>query len=461
MTDPVGEADADFQWTPDAVASSSPRRPLFTRRRFLAVIGGTAAAVLTGSGWFVTTRYPAAPDHVGVLAITGGTVLEGEQLCPIERGTVLVRDGHIAAVGPDREVAVPPGATWIDVGGAVVLPGLIDLHVHVGSPELERGEDFGARQLPGLVLDMVRHAPATRRALLEHGVTTVRSLGDDLAWIGELRELIETGELEGPRVFMAGPVITTRGGHPVVTLGVGADSDSVRLPTTAAAARRTVRELATDDAPVDLIKVVQERGRPDRPLEPLEPAVLRAIVEEAHDLGLPVTAHWGTLEDLDDVLAAGVDGLEHVEARGVLEGWPDEVLDQLVDGAVPIAPTLAVTESALDVDVHARLRDRVGELHAAGAWIVAGSDAGAPGVAFGAGLVRELELLVDAGLTPTESLRAATSDAARVLRAPQLGAIAVDRVADLLVVGGDPTVDISQLRRVRAVFRDGRLVVEK
>ena len=120
-----------------------------------------------------------------------------------------------------------------------LLPGLIDLHVHLGSPELERGQRLSGWQLPGVVLDQLRFVPRTRRSLLEHGVTSVRSLGDEHAWVMEMRRLLRDGELEGPRLHAAGPLFTTRGGHPVVTLGVQPDSDSVRTPSTPAEARQT------------------------------------------------------------------------------------------------------------------------------------------------------------------------------------------------------------------------------
>lgn len=235
----------------------------------------------------------------------------------------------------------------------------------------------------------------------------------------------------------------------------------VRLPDTPNEARRAVRELARGDDRVDVIKVVQERGRPDFPMEPIRPDVLRAIVDEAHAHGLAVTAHWGTLEDLEDVLAAGVDGLQHLESRGALEGWPEETLDRLVKRDVPISPTLAVTEVVLPPKITHQLRRRVGEFHAAGGRVVVGSDAGMPGVPFGASVHREMELLVESGLTPREALEAATSEAAEVLQTDRLGAIEPGRTADLVVVDGNPLQDIQAARNVVMVFRAGRRVVDR
>lgn len=212
---------------------------------------------------------------------------------------------------------------------------------------------------------------------------------------------------------------------------------------------------------VDLIKVVQERGGPHRPLEPITRDVLHAIVSEAHAQNLPVTAHWGTLEDLSDVLDAGVDGLEHLEARGVLAGWPEALLDEVVARDLPLSPTLAVMEVVIPTEIMQQMQRRVGEYHAAGGRVTVGSDAGMPGVPFGAGVHRELELLVASGLMPQQSLTGATSAAAKVLRSDRIGIIAPGRAADVVAVTGDPLQDILTIGNVVMVFRDGRLVIDQ
>ncbi len=431
--------------------------------RRLLLLGLLPVLVLctAGLGWYWLTLYTVDKPAEGSLALTGATVLTGTGLKPRPKTTVLITDGVIVAVGVDGSVPLPAGTRVVDLAGRTLLPGLIDLHVHLGSTELKRGQQLRWWQLPGVVLDQLRFVPGTRRSLLEHGVTSVRSLGEERAWVMEMRQLLRNGELEGPRLYAAGPLFTTSGGHPVVTLGVKPGSDGVRLPTTPAEARRTVRELATGPQRVDLVKVVHERGSDRRPLQPIPPAVLQAIVDEAHRHDLPVVAHWGTLDDLQELLAVGVDGLEHLEARGVLDGWPEQALQELVSADVPLDPTLAVTEAAIPGENHRLLRERLREYVAAGGAVVSGSDAGMPGVPFGGGLHRELELLVDSGLTPTEALRAATSDAARALRVGDVGSIEPGRAADLLVVDGNAHEDITAVRNVVSVLRDGRFVVDR
>ena len=402
----------------------------------------------------LTTTYTPGDPQRGYLALTGGTVLAGEELRPLPGATVLVKDGRIVDVGTG--VAVPVGAERIDVRGRTVLPGLVDLHIHLTSPELDRGEQVGPARIPGLILDDVRGFPDARRAFLRHGVTAVRSLGDDHARVMDLRRQLRENEIEGPRLFTSGPLFTTPGGHPVVTIGVAPTSGTVRLPATPDEARRMVADLAASK--VDLIKVVQERGTPRRALQPIAPPVLAAVVGEAHRHGLPVTAHWGTPDDLREALAAGVDGLEHVELRGADDGWPPEALATMVARRIPLTPTLAVTAAALPEETHRTLRQRTKEFHDAGGRVVLGTDAGMPGVPFGASVHRELALLVDAGLTPGEALRAATSEAAKVLRTTELGSVEKGRAADLLVVKGDPLADVRAASRPSLVLHDGREV---
>ncbi|MDD4752513.1 MAG: amidohydrolase family protein [Desulfitobacteriaceae bacterium] len=407
------------------------------------------------------TLYKAGEAQKGYLALTGATVLVGEDLAPSPNSTVLIQDGTIVGVGNDSDIDIPSGATILDLKGYTLVPGLIDLHVHLGSPELEVGQQPSLLTMPKMIADWVRFIPGTRRAFLNHGVTTVRSLGDEYKWIMDFRQQLRDGVLEGPRLFAAGPIFTTKGGHPVATFGTDPMSDSVRLPATPDEARDLVNELVSGDSSVDLIKVVQERGSSERSsLEPIALDVLEAIVTEAHKYDIPVIAHWGTQQDIKDVLVAGVDGLEHLESRGVLEGWPMETLDVLVERRMPLSPTLMVTNVVIESDVHKQLRERLEDFHDAGGRIVLGTDAGMPGVPFGASVHRELELLVESGLTPQEALKAATSEAAKELRTGQIGAIELGRAADLVVVHKNPIQDIQAIRNVAMVFREGRVVVD-
>ncbi len=430
-------------------------------------LGSVAALVGAGVIYYATTLYHPGSPQEGYLVLTGATVLAGEELEPLADATVVVRDGVIVHVGDVAGIEIPSEATVLDLDGFTIIPGLIDLHVHLASPELEVGEGMSPIRMARLVIDYVQYFPAKRRAFLAHGVTTVRSLGDDHGWVMEFRRMLRDGELEGPRLYAAGPLFTTPGGHPIVTIGVDPESDGLRTPSTPDEARRAVAELMTGNHRIDLIKVVQERGRPVSPLEPIAPDVLSAIVDEAHRHDLPVVAHWGTLDDLRDVMAAGVDGLQHLEPRGASESWPEDLFASMIDLGISITPTFAVMEAAtlrpdspLPSDALRWPMAQLRTFHEAGGRVVAGSDAGMPGVRAGAGLLRELELLVASGLRPVDALRAATSEAARELRTGQVGAIEEGRSADLVVLNGDPLRRIEDVRNTVMVLREGRIVAD-
>jgi imidazolonepropionase-like amidohydrolase len=379
-------------------------------------------------------------------------------------GLTVVFDERVLAVGRAHEVPEVDPADTIDGTGCTLLPGLVDMHVHV----LERDA------LP---------------RYLDHGVTAIKDVGNDLETILAHRRAVREGDVDGPTILLCGSMLD--GPEPMwpeLSMAVGDEE-------TAASA---VDELA--QAGVDGIKLYVY----------LAPEHMRAAIGRAHEHGLPVTAHLGETP-ASEAIALGLDGIEHA-AQGYygdlvapelrldaadrltlglgpfwarfLAGWStvdpasDTVLRfaELVAGrGVFVCPTLIVLEHMLegtdedlgrltagwtpgDYDVarsaFERLLGVVGALHESGALVVAGSDVGA-----GDSLHRELELLVLAGLSSTDALRAATSGAARALRrSGDLGAIADGRRADLVLVGGDPCTDVSAVRDVRAVVEAGRLV---
>jgi enamidase len=136
----------------------------------------------------------------------------------------------------------------------------------------------------------------------------------------EFRQLFQDGELEGPRLFASGSLFTTLEGYPIASIGTDPESGVVLFSDTPEEASRNVQTLASGNGGVDLIKVVQERGHSEFPLEPIDTDVLKAIVTEANTHNIPVTGHWGALDDLEELIEAGVDGLEHLGAGAVLNG---------------------------------------------------------------------------------------------------------------------------------------------
>lgn len=404
-------------------------------------LGSVALLDLALFIFVTTTRFSQQSQSTAPQALIGGRVLFGPDLQPQDDVTVLIRDG------------------LIDLAGTTLLPGLIDIHVHLAAPGA--GADLGWRELAGSVLNSVRHAPSPRRELLENGVTSVRSLGDDPTRILELRRLVDERTLEGARIFAADPMISTVGGHPTQSRHGGHIIDGlVALPGTPKEARAMVVELAARDGGVDAIKVVMDRGPdPARVLEPLSAALLATMMAEAALHDLPVIAHWGdTSADLTDLVAVGVDGIEHFGPHGqLLQGWPTDQFHELASSGSHIGPTLALIDAAGDGwpdETTAALRQRLMELHASGAPIIAGTDAPLNGLAFGVSLHRELELLVGFGLTPRQTLQAATSTAAEALRTTEIGAIEPGRTADQVAVRGDPLADISMVREVSTIWRE-------
>ncbi|HLS15019.1 MAG TPA: amidohydrolase family protein [Beutenbergiaceae bacterium] len=456
-------------------AAGKPRK--LTRRRLLwaggILAGGAVAVVAGGATAYYTTRFPGGEAHSGWLALRGITALTGPDLQPVTDAIVLVQDGQIVDVGSRLEI--PEGAQILDAPGATVLPGLIDMHTHLSFPPIDADEEFGLSDLPGYYWDLARYLPGGRRDFLAHGVTSVRSLGDELTWVRELRAGIDDGTLEGPRVFFAGPTLTTPGGHPISTFDVPADSDGIRLPGSPEEAEAIVAQLCEADQPVDVIKVIQESSTPDQPLTPHEPEVLAAIGRAAHQRGVPVTAHCGTVTDLSQAVEAGFDGIEHLSLRDpsapwdqinqtAATGWPEGVLDQMVAGGMTLDPTLLVELGDPDdqpperAEMAERVYARLLEAHEAGVALIAGSDAAVPGMDFGSGLVREVAALAAAGLPNRVALGAATTQAAAALGSERIGVLEPGRAADLLVLDGDPLTDLGALQHVMGVLREGRIV---
>ncbi len=397
---------------------------------------------------------PAAPATVtgGLLAVTNGSLWDGEQL--IADGVVVIRAGQIEAAGAASMVSIPAGAQIIDAQGGTILPGLIDDHVH-NAAETE-----------------------VRRQFLEAGVTTLCDAGAGAIQLRLYRSAPVSSQLIA-RAYFAGPFLSAPGGYP-------ADTDAsarIEIGSTTEASQ-AVQKLAAEG--VSVIKVALDDGRGDEPLPVLSEDVLRAIVAEAHLQGLSVRAHVMDIKYLDLALNAGVDAIEHIPApeisRQVFELWvhrdkalplPHTYLDQLqrlARSGIPLTPTLEVLErrtcntvARSDAERNACVRvyvEAVRQFHLMGGVIALGNDYGSAGMS--AGLPwREMELLQQAGLSNAEILTAATATAARVCgHADELGVLQPGRIADVLIVNGDPLTDLTALQRVQTVILAGQ-VVEK
>ncbi len=359
---------------------------------------------------------------MGIVVEPRGAVLRG-RLWPggdapvIDDGVVVVdAGGRVAALGPVRELDVPPDLPWYGNRSCWVGPGLVDAHVHLA---------FGS----------------AREALLG-GVVAVRDLGapltDALRW-----RTPDTAPPPGyPVVAVAGPILTAPGGYPGNSWGANGFARPVATPEDA---RRAVAELVA--AGVDLIKLALEPAG-GQPVP--DPATARAVVDAAHEHGLAVTAHALGARMVERALDAGVDELCHMPT----EILPDPLVQRLADARVPVVSTLHTLAECGDAEAVTRNAAR---LVAAGVPVRYGTDLGNEGTRPGAE-PRELDRLAAAGLGPLGALRAATDLAAAVpgLRGRRIGRLAVGEPAAAVVLIGDPLADSAVWRRPLVTVADGR-----
>ncbi len=366
---------------------------------------------------------------------------------------VLVEGDRIAAAGPNP--TAPDDARTVELTGATLLPGLIDLHTHLLLHPYEERPWVDQVLRDPEALRVARAVVAAKRTL-EAGFTTVRDLGTEGAGEADvgLRRAIEEGVIPGPRLICVTRAIVARGTYGPAGFHSGCcvpqGAEEVDGPEAILRATRT--QIARG---ADWIKVYADyRFGPANDARPtFSQDELALIVRVAHDAGVPVAAHATTAEAMRRAALAGVETIEHGN-----EGTR-EVFDLMAERGVAYVPTLAAYEAlerirnqSKDHPLVVAKRDAFAAARASGVTIANGSDIGV----FPHGEnARELELLVEHGLSPTEALRAATSTAARVLRLGELGVVRRGGRADLVAVTGDPTTSVAALRKVRLVIKGG------
>jgi imidazolonepropionase-like amidohydrolase/ABC-type multidrug transport system permease subunit len=418
----------------------------------------------------------------------------------IEQGAVLVKDGKIAEVitgsAPDPKTLK---AEAIDAAGKTLMPGLIDVHIHLGNPGgfYDKAEDY---EMPDKAF------PRELAAYLYSGVTAVKSVGDPLDAVLKARDEVNSGEKLGAELFAVGPLFTAPGGHgteygkniPEAARG-NFEAQFLRLPKTPEEAIKMVDELANKH--VDGIKTVLEAGSPAYPFVRMDPALIKAIAEEAHKFKLPVVCHTGNARDVEDAVNAGVDGIEH---GSVTDAIPEAVFVKMKQAGITFDPTLDVVEAFTmiaqgKVDMLDRtLVQQVGpkkllestkkflqgpdgeKMRAglakypvsmaicnqnlvsamrAGVILVTGTDSGNPTIFHGPALHRELQLWIEAGIPPAVALEAATYNGAQLLRvSDRMGLIKQGYEANLLLVDGNPLKEISVTERISMVMFKGERV---
>jgi imidazolonepropionase-like amidohydrolase len=316
--------------------------------------------------------------------------------------SILVRDGRIARIGPATTLDPPPGSRVVDARGAWVLPGLIDMHVHIDADDL--------------------------RAYVDHGVTTVRNMWG-FTQLAAIIDDVESGRVRGPAIH---------------SLSAGFDGSPPKWPQT-----QLVDDLSEV---VPLMEAQIAQGYTEfKVYRDLSVAAYDSIAAYAHARGLTIAGHVPVRVGLDHALATGQRSIEH------LGGYSAAAIATQAPATAAAGtwncPTLAILSGNPGAAGRATI---VRRLHEAGAKLLAGTDAGIGVTAPGASMADELGLLVDAGLSPYDALRAATADAAEYLGLDgEVGTIATGARADLLLLDADPLADIGAVRRVRGVMLRG------
>jgi imidazolonepropionase-like amidohydrolase len=412
-------------------------------------------------------------------AVVGGRILDGYGGPPIENGVILVAGERITAVGPASAVAIPNGVRVIDANGMTVMPGLIDMHVHLqilGHGDYKRWNDLYGSRNADLVM------PIAARQLLSAGVTSARDLGAPLDDILSVKRRIERNEIPGPRLFVSGPFIQHAPYEEYerpFRWGVSGAED----------ARAKVQRLIA--AGVDVIKLIDQDQMTD--------AEIAAVVQAAHAAGRPVVAHAHRMEEIRRGLRFGIDNFEHT-GLGTAPGYPEEILQGLRErntalywtptisplytmyqtgqffperlddpawregmpadmaveirrslDAIPHLPYYALFPSRIPLLPH-----KFRQLRETGVRLLIGTDAGIPANFHNDATWREMVKWAELGVPAIEIIQAATLWPARALRAEdRLGVLAPGRYADIIAVRGDPLTDMTVMRDVRIVIKGG------
>jgi imidazolonepropionase-like amidohydrolase len=391
------------------------------------------------------------------IVLNNVAVFDGTGTAARPRMRVEIAHGRIAEVGPARPADAERGDhEVIDLAGATLLPGLIDLHLHLvwdGSVD-----PVATNERDGVQLTVVKAVEHARRTLAS-GITTVRDVGsiEDIAIT--LARACARGFVAGPRIIASGQTLIMTGGHdPFWGIMVDGADEAVKAVRRQVYAEAGVIKLSATGG------VYGRTSGEDVGQAELSQGEIEVICREAHRFGLKVAAHAIGEEGIANAVHGGIDTIEHGHFVTA------ELAAEMASRGTALVPTLFVYRqiaSMPGIPAYAQEkakaiveRHRLALRHAreAGVLIGAGTDAGSP-LTPHPSLVEELLCLVDAGLTPAEALRSATGDAARILGLDQeIGTVEPGKAADLVAVDGNPASDLALLRDVRLVVKDGSVV---
>jgi imidazolonepropionase-like amidohydrolase len=391
-------------------------------------------------------------DHP--LVLTNLTIIDGTGAAPVPGQALVIEGQRISWLGPAGQLPEGSAAVAIDAGGATAMPGMINCHVHLtndGSPDL-----FGQVNRDTITTAALR-GYLNLQQTLEYGITSVRDCGAASNISIDLATAVADGLVPGPRIKAAGRVITMTGGHGHF-IGREADGpDAVRQATRAEikSGAHFIKAMATGGVLTPGVIPTQTALQQDE---------LEQVAREAHNAGRRAACHAIGNGGIKNAIRAGIDSIEH--------GFylDDEALELAIDRGTVLVPTLIAVNQIVNNGKSGAIPDWVVEkaesesghhresFNAAvrsGMRIAAGTDAGTP---FNPHtyMAQELALMVEYGMRPMDVIVAATRTAAQNLDlAPDVGTLEVGRLADVILVDGDPSTDISAVSRVRLTVKDG------
>src|SRR5471032_694216 len=401
-----------------------------------------------------------AQQPSSAIAYTGARLIDGTDRAPIDNATIVVMNGRIAAIGPPFSISVPASAQRVSLAGKTVIPGLVNAHGHVGNTV---GMEQGHYSAENVTRDLKTYAA--------YGITTVFSLGDDQAAGFAARDRQRTASLDHARLFVAGPVLAPKSPADAVTL---VDEDAAMK--------------------VDIVKIRVDDNLGATPK--MAPEIYKAVIDEAHKKGLRVAVHLFYLADAKAVLDAGADFIAHsvrdvpvddafiamLKRRNVCycptlmrevstfvyESTPSWFADPFFLKHADMAQVDALKQPARQsamASSKAAQRYKAGldvanrnlkTLSDAGVGIAMGTDTGPPARFQGYFELMELEMMAKAGLTPKQVLASPTRDAAKCMKLDaELGTLEPNKWADFVVLDADPLANISNVRKISAVYVAG------
>jgi imidazolonepropionase-like amidohydrolase len=408
---------------------------------------------------------PRPPSPPVSYVIRAAHMIDGKSDAVQNDVAVVVEGDHIVAVGPRAQIAsrIPAGAQTIDLGGATILPGLIDNHTHVLLQGDITSADYDDQLLKESIPYRAIRATAAVRVALMNGFTTIRDLESEGAMYADVdvKTAIARGVIPGPRMFVSTRALSTTGTYPL--LGYSWElkmPEGVQIVDGPEEVRKAVREQAKYGA--DWIKFYADRRyyvAPDGRLRSwlnFTDEELKILVSEAHRLGKKVAAHAIGWDGIDAALRAGVNSVEHGD------GLTDDLLDRMVAQKVYWCPTIFVGVYVASgrggawpkmVELE---RIAFGKALKKGVMISYGTDVG--GYAWTENQAQEFAYMVRYGMSPMAAIKSATAVAAQLLgQSDNFGTIEAGKLADIVAVKGDPIADINELTRVTFVMKEGAI----